>query len=554
MFDEYTWIVVFGGLCCFLVAFGIGANDLANAFATSVGAKSLTLKQAVAIAAVFEFLGAVAMGSRTTDTVRKGITSAALFNQNEATLSLLMIGMCCVLMSVSVWLLLATYLEMPVSTTHSCIGGIIGMALAAQGSAAVNWDTVYLVIASWFISPILSGVFAALLYYCVRRLVLRHKDSYERSFKLYPVLIGVTIVVNCFFVIYKGSPALGLKDTPIGVGIGVSFGVGIVSAVTLHVLAVPFIRKRVASLGMGKRRGGGRARRQSASSFSASSSPSSSSAGSKARDIALEQQQPQQQAVVTADAAAAGEDADVKAMKLQKARAKAANIAIVDPDAVAATHVEVQAIHDNAEKFLDKTEAVFTYLQVFTAILDSFSHGANDVANSIGPFATIYGIYIATDVSAVQKKVDVPVWILALGGLGIVAGLALYGYKIISAIGVKLTKVTPSRGFSIELGAALVICVGSYLGLPLSTTHCQVGATVGVGFFETARGGVNWRVMAQVAFGWVITLVFCGVMSAGFFGFAVYSPSMKFANEYVGPASAANSTSRLLLDELSLSL
>lgn len=129
-------------------------------------------------------------------------------------------------------------------------------------------------------------------------------------------------------------------------------------------------------------------------------------------------------------------------------------------------------IHKKSEKFDPRTEESFKYLQVFTAICDSFGHGANDVANSIGPFAAIWSIY---QHQGIEKKSEVPVWILAMGGIGIVVGLATYGYKIMSAIGIKMCRITASRGFAIELGAAMVIIMGSRLGIPLSTTHCQVG-------------------------------------------------------------------------------
>eukprot|EP00965_Chrysotila_dentata_P155500 5138089-Pleurochrysis_carterae.AAC.1 len=154
-------------------------------------------------------------------------------------------------------------------------------------------------------------------------------------------------------------------------------------------------------------------------------------------------------------------------------------------------------------------EAVFRYIQVFTAICDSFAHGANDVANAMGPFMAIYVIY---DTGKVSKKADVgddAYWILALGGAGIGIGLLLYGYKIMRAIGVKLAVITPSRGFSIELGAAIVIIIGSYLGLPLSTTHCQVGATTGVALLEGANGINKW-VLGKTCVGWVITLIVVG--------------------------------------------
>lgn len=541
-FSDFQWIAIWGGICCFIVAFGIGANDVANAFATSVGAGSVSLRQAVVIAGIFEFLGAVTMGSRVTDTVRKGITSEEYFNDNEGTLSILMIGMCCVIMSVAIWLLLATFLEMPVSTTHSCIGGVIGMALAAKGRDAVNWEKVGMVIASWFISPILSAIIAGLIYVFVRTFVLRTSNSGERAYNMYPFLIGVTITINCFFIMYKGSPQLNLDETPVGRGIGISFGFGIGLAVLLHFFAVPWMRKRVNSKNLktlAELEEETDATNMELGTFKALKTADEGNGGSKQPSLDGEEES---RAGVTDDidtavaeakvAAAFTEDVDVVKAKLSKARASASNVHGIDPSAVAAAFDNVQAIHDNAEKFEPKTEAVFMYLQVFTAIFAAFSHGANDVANAIGPFSAVWSIYSMKNLNETSDKVPVPFWILAMGGAGIVVGLGLYGYKIITVIGVKLTKITPSRGFAIELGSALVICFGSYLELPLSSTHCQVGATLGVAAFEGVKSGISWPAMARIAFGWVITLIFCAFLSAGLFSFAVYSPSMKYADAF----------------------
>ena len=153
-------------------------------------------------------------------------------------------------------------------------------------------------------------------------------------------------------------------------------------------------------------------------------------------------------------------------------------------------------LHHDAEKFNKKTEYTFRYLQIFTAICDSFSHGANDVANAIGPFAAMWAIYNSTDLSKKNDMDSDAYWILGLGGVGIALGLFLYGYRITHAIGTKLCKITPSRGVAIELSSALVIIAGSRLKIPLSTTHCQVGATVGVGAVENPRtcggAGKHW--------------------------------------------------------------
>jgi len=150
---------------------------------------------------------------------------------------------------------------------------------------------------------------------------------------------------------------------------------------------------------------------------------------------------------------------------------------------------------------------------VFTAIVNSFSHGANDVANAMGPFAAVYMIYKNGDVASKVDGGSDMYWILALGGAGIGLGLATYGYKIMICIGVKLVAVTPSRGFCIELGAAFVVLYGTIMGWPLSTTHCIVGATVGVGLFEGA-GGINGGVLLRCVVGWVATLLVAGCTAA----------------------------------------
>jgi hypothetical protein len=186
----------------------------------------------------------------------------------------------------------------------------------------------------------------------------------------------------------------------------------------------------------------------------------------------------------------------------------------------------VQAIHDRAEKFEYRTELAFGYLQVFTACAMAFAHGANDVANAIGPFATINSLY---NNNGTSSKVTLPFWILVWGGVGIVAGLAVYGHKVIRALGVKLIKITPARGACIELATSLVVVIGSILGLPLSTTHTVVGATLGVGLLEGGRQctqTINQKLMFKTFFAWIITLVVAGLTSAALFSFTIYSPSL----------------------------
>ena len=191
------------------------------------------------------------------------------------------------------------------------------------------------------------------------------------------------------------------------------------------------------------------------------------------------------------------------------------------------TDVAVSTIHGSAEVFDARTEEAFKYLQVFTAMSNSFAHGANDVANSVGPMA---GIWYVWKTQKLSKKTDASTandmyWILALGGAGIIVGLSTYGYMIMRALGVKIAKLTPSRGFAVELGAAFIIVIGSRLGLPLSTTHCMVGSTIGIGLLEDHRG-VNWGFIPRIVFGWVITLVFVGCTCAMFYAMGAYAPSV----------------------------
>lgn len=475
----FIWIVIAGGITSFIASMGIGSNDAANAFATSVGAKSLTLKQAASLAIVFETAGAILMGSHVTETIRKGIADYECF-ENEP--EILMYGCLWVLVSVSGWLFTASYLEMPVSTTHSCVGGMIGMTIALAGSDCVIWykkednfpyvGGVSGIILSWLISPLFSGILSAIMYGLIRILILRHSYNSIRLNISYPILVGFTLLINSFFIIYKGAKGIELDDISINYALGYSFLIaGIGSILTIPI--IPLIKKIV----------------------------------------------------------------DKKFPTRSYSTNTIFNASNIDLNINSRNQLEtVENIHNNAEKFDPKIEETFKFLQIFSAICDSFSHGANDVANAIGPFAVIYTIYRAD--GNLSKKLDMgddAYWILSIGGVGIAAGLIIYGKKIINAIGSKLCKITPSRGTCIELSSALIIITGSRLKIPLSTTHCQVGATVGVGLLENNScsnlknldiHGVNWYILGKTAFGWIITCIIVGFTSGLLAAQGAYAPTV----------------------------
>lgn len=472
----YLWIVVVGGCYAFFASMGIGANDAANAFATSVGSKALTINQAVGLAAFFETAGAILMGNHVTETIRKGIADYECFENDP---DLLMYGCMWVIFSVGVWLFLASYLEMPVSTTHSCVGGMIGMAIALKGPDCVIWykpvetfpyvGGVSGIVLSWFLSPLFSALIASGVFSAIRFSVLRHDFNSERLNFVYPILIGSTITINTFFIIYKGAKGLGLHNTPLDIAFGAAFGAGALSAM-LTIPIVPKIKEYV------------RNKYENA-------------------------------------------EQDIELSNIQEVTENQHELNIKDDVELD----RVVRLHDEAEKFDTKTEEVFKYLQIFTAICDAFSHGANDVANAIGPFAAIWLIYNSNgEIDKKNSMEEDAYWILGLGGIGIAVGLFVYGKKITYAIGEKLVKITPSRGVAIELSSALVIITGSRLKIPLSTTHCQVGATVGVGLLENTEtfSGINCKVFTKTALGWIITC-FIVALSAGILtAQGTYSPSV----------------------------
>eukprot|EP00958_Prasinococcus_capsulatus_P024686 scaffold3886_cov399-Prasinococcus_capsulatus_cf.AAC.43 len=514
--DKYVWMVALGGILAVFAAFGIGANDVANAFATSVGSGSISIKGAIAIASVFEFTGALLMGGHVVKTIRKVRSPPSsparvppqphLFDGILAfdEPGVLMYGCLCVIAAVGLWLLLATYLEMPVSTTHSAIGGMVGMTLAAKGKDCVVWSSkkddfpyvggVAAIVVSWILSPFFSGIIACFFFLVLRTLVLRRQNSFQYGWYVYPSVIFATVTINCFFIIYKGAKYLNLKNTPLGTALGVSFGAGAGCALISLFTFVPYIRAKTEKY-----------------------------------FAELEQQQKDPIEVVAKDAkvdqAEVAEPTNFVSRSFKAVSDYLSESLNYKQEDILANDPTVAAIHAHSEDFDPKTEYGLRSMQVVTACCDAFAHGANDVANSVGPFAALYVIYRDNQVSKKAEMGDDAYWILSLGAVGIVLGLALYGYKILHAIGTKLVKLSPSRGICIELGAALVIIIGSRQGWPLSTTHCQVGATFGVGILEGGKG-LNWWILGKTVLGWVITLIVVGFTAAAFFSQGAYAPEV----------------------------
>ncbi len=391
------------------MAWGIGANDVANAMATSVGSKALTIRQAILVAAIFEFLGAVLAGGEVTSTIRKEIVDADLLTGEP---ELLVYGMLASLLAAGTWLLIASRKGWPVSTTHSIIGALVGFAAVGIGIDAVQWGQVGTIVMSWIVSPLTAGFIAFFIYVSVQRLILSQEDPLAKAKRYVPVYIFLAAFTIVLVTILKGLKHVGLD----------------ISLTNSYLLATA-IAVAIALVGA----------------------------------IAIQRIKP-----------------DRKAEKKQH---------------------------------FYTVERVFAVLMVVTACSMAFAHGSNDVANAIGPLAAVISI---AKTGVVGAQATLPIWVLLIGGTGIVVGLATFGIHVIATVGRKITQLTPSRGFAAELAAATTIVIASGTGIPISTTHTLVGAVLGVGL---ARGieAIDLRVVGRIFVSWVVTIPAGAFLSIVFF-------------------------------------
>lgn len=397
-------ILIIASVIGFFMAYGIGANDVANAMGTSVGSKAITLKQAIIIAAIFEFLGAYLAGGEVTSTIRKGIVDPQIYSDN---VNIFIIGMLSSLLAAGTWLYLASINGWPVSTTHSIVGAIVGFVLISKGTSYVSWNTVIEIASSWVTSPLISGVFAFLLYLSAKKLILERSNPVQASISIIPIYSFFVAVVISLVTARKGLKHVGVNWTD------------------AEIYIFTFVFSLIISI--------------------------------------------------------------VTAVFLKRNSSK---------------------IQENG------VESAFAILMIVTACAMAFAHGSNDVANAIGPLAAIVSV-VSSD-GIIQTSSALNSWVLLLGAIGIVTGLAILGKNVIKTVGEKITKLTPSLGFSANMATATTVVAATYLGFPISTTHTLVGGVIGVGL-ANGVGALDVSSIKKIFLSWIVTIPAGAIFTALYF-------------------------------------
>lgn len=461
------------------MAFNIGGNDVANSFGTSVGAGTLTMKQALVVAAIFEVSGAVLAGGEVTETVRSGIVSLDSVSANPLDFVYIMIAS---LLGAALWLLIATWRGWPVSTTHSIVGGIVGAALTVGfatntgGWEMVQWAEIGRIAISWVISPVLGGLCSFFLYSFVKTHILVYNDKattmmkeIKKEKKAYKKKSREAFerMSDIQKVAYTNMMARDAATIA-----GDDFDESDLESEYYHELFT--IEKRLNKIDP---------------------------------HAALEKWVP---LLASFGAIIIASMLLFKGLKnLHLDISNVGNFLILAMIGTSVWLTAMIATRFMRKKSLEKTTfLLFSWMQVFTASAFAFSHGSNDIANAVGPFAAVLDVLRTGQVNA---EAGVPIEIMVSFGVALVAGLWFIGRRVIATVGTNLTEIHPSSGFSAELSAATVVMVASLLGIPVSSTHILIGAVLGVGMVNKAA---NWNLMKPIALAWVITLPAAALIGA----------------------------------------
>ncbi|KAH7374890.1 putative sodium/phosphate symporter [Plectosphaerella cucumerina] len=621
--DQYTYVFAIGTCFALLEAYNNGANDVANAWATSVSSRSVSYRQAMVLCLIFEMTGALAVGARTASTIKNGIIPIAAFQGNAG---VQLLAFACAAAGAAIWVMWCTRHSAHVSSTYSLVSSIAGVGVAAVGASNVQWgwnkgSGLGAIFAGLGMAPAISGVFGAVIFSLIKYVVHARTNPVPWAVWTSPFFFLIAGTICTLSIVYKGSPRLGLADKPAwfiaSVTLGTGFGLFVLSALffvpyvhckvikkdyTLrwwHVFYGPLLFQREAPADAEHARvpdyavlqhgaenedsdsdGGLRApadeKLKPASADSDAANKSSSDditpaadgktektkvAAHDAEAMLMHNETPQQAYQRLLAQARRRHHASLRqkrgplgwAMRTlhenpmgagsiyELHNLKALCIRLPAMPVVAllyGLHYDIHKaqvgvlgtpegrrmdrVYAKAPKYPNEVEHLYSFVQVITACTASFAHGANDVGNAVGVWAGMYGAWSTGNAQA--SKAPVPMWQLAVVALTICIGFITYGYNIMKVMGNKITYHSPSRGSSMEMGAAITILIFSQYSLPVSTSMCITGATVGVGLCNGTFKAVNWQRVGLLVFSWIMTIPIAALIGGCLMALALNTP------------------------------
>jgi len=479
------WLLILGFIVAFALAFAVGANDCANSWGTAVGSGALTFKTACILGAICETSGAIFLSSNTIQTVTTGVINVeeyqSVFNETtdewmpKANETLtpeteLLIGEISTIVGSAIWQLIATRLGWPVSATHSTVGGLVGFSLLARGPAGINWRKIVSIVIAWFVSPVSAGLGTIAIYYPIRKYIIMGENGNHWGLVVFPVLFGFTAFFDVGTILTTGNifyQALGIDLENKGLtelyfwifscifGICIGVAVLVSSKTTMNIFKSDKLKQVLK--------------------------------------------------VVKEDIESSADGVVNKAFENKGENNQIGNNEMGDSK---------RDETDEADNDNYITRTIFKSLQYLSAMTGSLAHGGNDVGNAIG---CVVMIWLVWDTPQQFADIDAPHWILAYGGVGISLGLIFFGRRVIETMGTKLTKVTPSRGFCIEIMSAVTVLIALKIGVPVSTTHCKVGSIIAVGLMRQGLAGVDRSLIIKIVAGWVITIPAAGIVSCALY-------------------------------------
>lgn len=474
------------------MAYAIGGNDSANSLATTVGSGAMGLRNACIMGAIGEFIGATLLGAGVSSTIQRGVADI-----NDPTcwacgfcnsmMPQYQLGMLAALFGAAFFLLLVTFWSLPVSTTHAVVGGVVGMTMAAVGTGCLNWSFesgLGRIAAGWVVSPVVSGAIGSVMYMGTYYFIMKSKDPKRASLLSVPIMYGATFAMMTYLTLMKAPLTKNLvsSDQNLIISFSMFFLVGIIA----QIVVVPQMRALVDEEEQKLNEAGG----QSTGSFFQDPKETLRRMSSVATKRSMVR--------------------SFYAEEESQAEIKPAEVELTNGAAGDASNQEGLVIFTQSPPNVAQIVAkkVFKNLLVMTAFIKCVGHGANDTANATGIVGAVQFLYEDGIHACGSKPTDT--MIMAIAGAFVGVGVITMGYRVIQAVGQDLADIDFHVGFCVEFASACAVVVATILGLPVSTTHCQIGAIIFVAATAYGNEGVAWSMFGKIAVTWVATLPAAG--------------------------------------------